>query len=73
MIRDILNTSRLQVQSNSEPATMLSMEEILLYIGLSSRKSVKESNLEHSVKCGQLYRGRSENIGYSGRQKIINP
>jgi two-component system sensor kinase Ihk len=30
MIRDILNTSRLQVQSNSEPATMLSMEEILL-------------------------------------------
>lgn len=51
MIRDILNTSRLQVQSENEPATKLSMKEILIDLCEPYRLIAKTKNIQFEMEC----------------------
>lgn len=50
MIRDILNTSRLQVQTESEPATMLSMKDVLIDLCEPYRLIAKTKNIRFEME-----------------------
>lgn len=50
MIRDILNTSRLQVQTESEPVTMLSMKDVLIDLCEPYRLIAKTKNIRFEME-----------------------